>query len=85
MAKGIIKKQNVTFYEEDEQLWNELCRLSKAEKRPVQNYILNLLYQVIDVPVDSNNNEAPPQQETINETPSNPDREKLKNLIKSRA
>lgn len=41
------KKQNVTFYEKDKELYYKIVELADKEGRAVQNYILQLLHQVI--------------------------------------
>jgi hypothetical protein len=41
------KKQNVTFYEKDKELYYKIIELADKEGRAVQNYILQLLHQVI--------------------------------------
>lgn len=79
MAKELLKKQNVSFYKEDEELWNEICRLAEKEKRPVQNYILNLLYQVVDISSDVTPSVT---LEDENRDEVNSSRDKIKNLIK---
>ncbi len=41
------KKQNITFYEDDKELYYKILELAKQEGRPVQNYLRNLLKEVI--------------------------------------
>ncbi len=41
------KKQNITFYEDDRELYYKILELAKQEGRPVQNYLRNLLKEVI--------------------------------------
>lgn len=47
------KRQNVTFYEKDKDLYFQIAELAKKDGRPIQNYILQLLHQVIPTKLDS--------------------------------
>lgn len=53
------KRQNVTFYEKDKELYFQIAELAKKDGRPIQNYILQLLHQVIPTRLDSTGIETP--------------------------
>lgn len=63
------KKQNITFYEDDRELYYKILELAKQEGRPVQNYLRNLLKEVIQKGNSEHSNlnyQAEPSQATTN-------------------
>lgn len=86
------KKQNVTFYEKDKALYDKIVELAKRDGRGVQNYILQVLHQVIPLdeePTSFSNSVSIPVQEvrevkevesTINNINTENTRNKLMNL-----
>jgi len=80
------KKQNVTFYEKDKELYFKLAELAKKDGRGVQNYILQLLHQVVTLDeTEQYNSPQIPVQEVVTEAQQsnhaiNPTAKKLLNL-----
>lgn len=65
------KRQNVTFYEKDKDLYYQIAELAKKDGRPVQNYILQLLHQVIPTKLENSTLIKDQVEEVIEEKETN--------------
>lgn len=78
------KKQNVTFYEKDKALYDKIVELANRDGRGVQNYILQVLHQVIPLDEESTSlsNSVPVQEveSTVNSESAETTRNKLLGL-----
>lgn len=69
MARKVIKKQTVTFYEEDQELLAKVEAASKANRQSFQSFVLSTLESALSgMTIEFKQVEVQPKQEEKKET-----------------